>query len=178
MPVNSSVEIQHTSQRSRPARTTESFQPGPSLYPVYQELEIESGLQHETAGIYDSPEVKLRHPEVGTVIGNKYADTGLAPVYHVLDDLASASQKSGGLEEKKSNDDGQKKDDGYLVPCQSVRLPGKRTREPVYSQSHYIQPNPVSREDQTSISRSNTLQSVKRYQPITSDDETYLAIMK
>ena len=170
-----------------------------SSYPVYQELEADDNEAKPDA-VYCCPHTKGKGPDAGNLIEHTYAETVAEPLYHVLNDNESVRSTIRGSNVNKEKG---VSDDGYLIPCQSVKLPKNLTQQqqqPVYSPTHYIQPNPVNQESLKSSrhghlnsgkSRHGTPQPASRkqnstngvresekYQPITSENATYLAIMR
>ena len=153
-----------------------------SLWPVYQELECENAHQE----VKDGPHV---HPSSrGGVlpketIDHAYAETTVEPIYRVLNEDTATDQRALTVSPGE-----------YLAPTRSSKLPNDHMEKPVYSPTLYVQPNPVdnpsirikSQREQNHSSgndfeKENTAQEVDNvaiYEPIISEDEMYLAIIK
>ena len=173
---------------SAPSHDQQNGQPG-SVWPVYQELEVEAGCQHRR--IPDKVnDGRNDGAEMTDPVDHTYAESIAEPFYHVLSEKKPDTHKCKTLDLKKEVDTS----DAYLVPRRSKNLPRDYPQEQAYLPPHYIQPNPVdianlkarSQHEQCEAvdggsrktSSVGEVSSVPRYEPITSEDDMYLAIMK
>ena len=162
-----------------------------SLWPVYQELEIEDGYQNRSStDKVDDRAGSRRREEIKDLVDHTYAEAVAEPFYHIVNENASDMPS----DEPSNQKEILNRADDYLAPSNSTNLPKHRSLEPAYSPTHYIQPNPADKGSRTMRPRNGQYKStenasrrpnsaddvrgIQRYKPITSEDETYLTIMK
>lgn len=159
-----------------------------SLWPVYQELEVENVYQNRIN--MDKGVDLAGGRRRDDIVDHTYAETVTEPLYHIVNENATEIQSDEHLNQKEIVD----RAGDYVIPCKSTKLPKDCVQEPAYSQTHYVQPNPIDKGSLTMGPRNqqskciddrsrrpNSAENVKRiqrFEPITSEDETYLTIMK
>jgi len=178
-PTNSSASPHsNSSSLSRPGQHDV---PSDSLWPVYQELECENRHQEVKDQRYVNPSSE-RGAQQKETIDHTYAETTMEPIYRVLNEDTTDQRARTGIPGE------------YLAPSQSSTLPNGHIEKPVYSPTLYVQPNPVDNPSRRSKSQhepyhssdndfkeqhaAQEVENVAIYEPIISEDEMYLAIIK